>query len=42
MCMFDDSGDGRMLPETFDEDGNRTGPNCDGCGQCGPTEDDTE
>ena len=33
MCMFDD--DGRMLPEIFDEEGNRTGPNCDGCGKCG-------
>jgi hypothetical protein len=30
--MFDDNG--VMLPETYDEEGNRTGPDCHGCGEC--------
>lgn len=38
MCMFNDDGSAR--PPVFDaETGENIGPNCDGCGQCGPFED---
>ena len=38
MCMFDEETE-LMLPEEFDEEGNRIGPNCDGCGRCADFED---